>query len=199
MPRSVRRSRTRFGAPFAAFAWELPPFAPDSLERPAEFVVIEHPALARAVADHSPFDAALGATTPVATFPNLGGDAVLVVPHPVAAPDSAHLARFVRSASPSVADALWTAVGRALAGRLASGPVPLWLSTAGLGYTCVLTSDRSTTAIVPTRAQTRSVRPRLSNLGSKPVSRGAMPDGDAAMINVRDQVAGSGSRATARS
>jgi hypothetical protein len=120
-------------APFAAFAWELPPFAPDSLGRPAEFVMIEHLALARAVPDHSPFDEALGATTPVATFPNLGGDAVLVVPHPAAAPDSTHLAEFVRSASPSVADAFWTAVGRAIAGRLASSSIPLWVSTAGLG------------------------------------------------------------------
>jgi hypothetical protein len=120
-------------APFAAFAWELPPFAPGTLGRPAEFVVIEHLALARAVPDHSPFDEALGATTPIATFPNLGGDAVLVVPHPVTAPDSTHLAEFVRSASPSVADALWTAVGRAIAGRVASSPLPLWVSTAGLG------------------------------------------------------------------
>jgi hypothetical protein len=120
-------------APFAAFAWEMPPFAPDSLDRPAEFVVVEHLALARAVPDHAPFDQSLGATTPVATFANLGGDAVLVVPHPASAPDAAHLAQFVRSASPNVADALWTAVGLAVTTCLQSGPLPLWVSTAGLG------------------------------------------------------------------
>jgi len=120
-------------APFTAFAWELPPFAPDSLDRPAEFVVIDHPALTHAVPDHGPFDEALGATTPVATFPNLGGDAVLVVPHPASAPEAGHLAHFVRSASPNVADALWAAVGRAVANCLRTNQLPLWVSTAGLG------------------------------------------------------------------
>jgi hypothetical protein len=120
-------------SPFAAFAWELPPFAPDTLGRPAEFVLVDHPALGRAATDHGPFDEALGATEPIATFPNLSGDAVLVVPHPAWAPDSGHLAAFVRHAPPDIADALWTAVGRAIAEHLARSNAPLWVSTAGMG------------------------------------------------------------------
>ena len=66
------------------------------------------------------------------TFPNLGNDAVLVVPTPVG-PSAAyvHLAAFVRHAPPAQVHELWRAVGAAVASRLSVKP--MWVSTAGMG------------------------------------------------------------------
>ena len=69
---------------------------------------------------------------PVAIFVNLGRDALLVAPAPLGPPGAyAHLAAFARHAPASQQDALWRAVGDAVAGRLSTEP--LWLSTSGLG------------------------------------------------------------------
>ena len=70
---------------------------------------------------------------PVATFPNLGGDARLVVPRSAVATGHAHLAAFVRTAPPPSVDALWVGVGEALAAWRREGRGPVWLSTSGLG------------------------------------------------------------------
>jgi hypothetical protein len=72
----------------------------------------------------------------VVTFPNLGGDAALVVPCAIA-PLSAygHIAAFVREAPEAQRHALWQAVGSALEDRL--DPRPIWLSTSGLGVSWI--------------------------------------------------------------
>ena len=119
-------------APFAAFSWETPPLTPGGADRPAEMVLVDNPWLARAVADSAPFEGALG-DAPIGTFPNLGGDALLIVPNPRVAPKATHLAEFVRQARPEISDALWSAVGKAVCARLASGLWPFWVSTAGMG------------------------------------------------------------------
>ena len=68
----------------------------------------------------------------VATFANLGGDAVLVAPSPADGGDNySHLASFVATAPASQQDALWKAVGEACNRRI--GTKPVWISTAGLG------------------------------------------------------------------
>jgi hypothetical protein len=73
-----------------------------------------------------------GTTSPVITFPNLGGDAVLVVPSPVGDLSAyGHLAAFVRQAPAAQRAALWLAVGNAMGERVSERPV--WLSTAGAG------------------------------------------------------------------
>ncbi len=57
---------------------------------------------------------------------------MLVAPAPQGPPRAyAHLAVFARHAPASQQDALWQAVGHAVADRLATEP--LWLSTSGLG------------------------------------------------------------------
>ena len=68
----------------------------------------------------------------VVEFPNLGKDAVMVVPCP-RGPTSAyaHLAAFVRQAPEEQRHALWEMVGDAMVRRL--GNAPVWLSTAGAG------------------------------------------------------------------
>ena len=120
-------------APFSAFRWETPGVTSATATNSFEFVLLDDPSLARqpdpdAFAEH--FRRAAGAT--VLDFANLRGDAVLVVPCPVAAPTAyGHLAAFVRTAPATQRDALWKCVGEAMSRRLSAKPV--WLSTAGAG------------------------------------------------------------------
>lgn len=114
-------------APWPAYLWETPVLAPDDDATLSEMALTPRPALLRA-SDPAPFAAAFRGVSPVVTFANLGGDAVLVAPHPAHAGDAPHLAAFVRSAPPAVVDALWIAVARAAAACRA----PVWLSTSGL-------------------------------------------------------------------
>jgi hypothetical protein len=118
---------------YAAFAWEMPALSAATAELDATFAIIDSPTLARVQPDPSPFAAQLASCDRVATFANLGGDAVLIVPSPRAAPAATHLAAFVRSAPADVIDDLWSAVGQAVAQRRAAKPDPVWISTAGLG------------------------------------------------------------------
>jgi hypothetical protein len=120
-------------APFAAFRWETPPITTATANRPFEFVLLDSPGLARnpdvdAFAEHFR-GSARGS---VVEFPNLGNDALLVVPSPLG-PLSAygHLGAFVRQAPDVQRHALWEVVGAAMQRRLGSEPV--WLSTAGAG------------------------------------------------------------------
>ena len=120
-------------APFAAFRWETPPITTATADRPFEFVLLDSPGLARtpdagAFAEHFTGQAQGGAVE----FPNLGKDAVMVVPCP-RGPLSAygHLGAFVRQAPERQRHALWELVGAAMQRRLSTKPV--WLSTAGAG------------------------------------------------------------------
>jgi hypothetical protein len=125
---------TLAAAPFAGYRWETPRLSAATLQRDFEFVLLDAPGLQRppdADAFAEQFGAA-GDDQAVIAFPNLGGDAVLVVPRP-AGPAAAypHLAAFVRQAPrPQVHD-LWRVVGQTISARLNAHP--LWLSTAGMG------------------------------------------------------------------
>jgi hypothetical protein len=123
------------GAPYDAFCWESPPLTMGSRDEPFECVLVDSPALSALPSDPTPFEGvfdALGPGERIATFPNLGGDAVLVAPAPAPGePPYPHLAAFVRSAPPERVHALWRAVGEAVYERI--GARPLWVSTAGLG------------------------------------------------------------------
>src|SRR5262245_48694159 len=68
-------------APFSAFRWETPPVAIATLTRPFEFVLLDSPGLARrpdpeAFAEHF----SESSQRDVVVFPNLGGDAIMIVP-----------------------------------------------------------------------------------------------------------------------
>lgn len=102
--------------------------------REFEFVLLDSPSLAAIPAEDAfakYFDSA-AMKRGVVEFPNLGKDAILVVPCPQA-PASAygHLAAFVREAPDAQRHALWKLVGEAMERRL--GKEPVWLSTAGAG------------------------------------------------------------------
>jgi hypothetical protein len=120
-------------SPFSAFRWETPPITAATANRPFEFVLLDSPGLARdpdadAFAEHFSGLAPGG----VVEFPNLGKDAIMVVPCP-SGPLSAyvHIGAFVRQAPEAQRHALWALVGSAMERRL--GAKPVWLSTAGAG------------------------------------------------------------------
>jgi hypothetical protein len=118
--------------PYTAFRWETPTVTLATVSRPFEFVLLDSPRLA-AHPDPKAFAAHFRrAGADIAVFPNLGGDAILVVPAPLAAPSAyGHLAAFVRLAPEAQRHALWQAVATAMTHRI--GRDPVWLSTAGAG------------------------------------------------------------------
>lgn len=120
-------------APHSAFRWETPPITTASLGRTFEFALVESLELETqadpgAFAEH--FDVADAGH--VVSFPNLNGDAVLVVPCPITdANIYAHLAAFVRNAPDAQKHELWSLVGQVVEERVSA--TPIWLSTAGAG------------------------------------------------------------------
>lgn len=119
---------------FEAFFWEHPAISTRNYAAASEFVLVDGPALAMLRPDPEPFQSQFRRhqEEEVATFPNLGGDAVLIVPRPIGSPTAyAHLAAFVRQAPPGQVQRLWQQTGRAVRENL--GAEPRWLSTAGMG------------------------------------------------------------------
>jgi len=114
----------------SAYFWETPPVTRATLDRPFEFVLVDAPTLACVAPEPGVFRPHFAsAHAGVATFDNLGHDALLVAPAPPG--DYPHLAAFTRSAPAKRQHALWQAVGAAAEERL--GDEPLWISTSGLG------------------------------------------------------------------
>lgn len=119
---------------FEAFFWETPPVTEQTQLQPFEFVLVEGTSLSRLRADPAPFMSKFSsrASQQVLTFPNLGGDAVLIVPAPLGDRDYyTHFAQFLRNAPRSQVDAFWQSTGEAMQERISKAPV--WLSTAGMG------------------------------------------------------------------
>ncbi|MGH6889327.1 MAG: DUF6940 family protein [Rhizomicrobium sp.] len=121
--------------PFAGFFWEMPPVARGHADIEYECVAIESRALAGLASDPVAFAANFGRTNEtVATFPNLGGDALLVAPRPMgAAANYAHLAAFLRRGPQAQKHEFLQALGRAVAGELRDRSGRIWISTSGLG------------------------------------------------------------------
>jgi hypothetical protein len=119
--------------PFSAFRWETPSVTTTSIERYFECVLVDDPGLERTpdIAAFSEYFIS-DAVDDIAVFPNLGNDAILVVPRPITDDSTyGHIAAFLRNAPEYQRDALWKSVGLAMLMRLSSKPV--WLSTAGGG------------------------------------------------------------------
>jgi len=116
----------------AAYTWECPPVTSDSWTRSFECVFVPSPALGSMRPEPEAFAEHFRPGAAVATFPNLGGDAILVAPCPdPGGGDFTHLASFTATARAAIQDDFWQAVGEAMAQRV--GARPVWLSTAGLG------------------------------------------------------------------
>jgi hypothetical protein len=120
---------------FPAFFWETPPIRERRTDVQYEHVAIGSEALARLPPDPSAFGSVFRSRpTSVVTFRNLGGDAFLIAPTPVAGlRNYGHLASFVRSAPEHQCHELFRTLGRALARLLRICHGPLWTSTSGLG------------------------------------------------------------------
>ena len=120
-------------SPFPAFRWETPPITIATADQPFEFVLMDSPDISldpdpAAFAEHFVTMGPGG----VVEFPNLGGDAILVVPCPDdALSDYAHLAAYLRYSPEPQQHLLWELVGAAMQRRISTKPV--WLSTAGGG------------------------------------------------------------------
>ncbi len=122
-------------APFPAYFWETPPVTRATVNRGFEFVLVDSKSLAGVRSDQQAFanhfvSAISGAS--VIEFPNLGGDATLIVPcagEPLSA--YSQISTFARHAPANQQHQLWTMVGAALERQL--GAQPIWLNTSGLG------------------------------------------------------------------
>lgn len=119
-------------SPYAAFFWEVHPFTKHSMEQDFEFVLVNSSALTKISTDPRSFRNQFDRQKPVVSFPNLGKNALLVVPTPIGALSCyGHLANFVRKAPEEQKIAFWKTVGMELDDAI--GEAPKWLSTAGLG------------------------------------------------------------------
>jgi hypothetical protein len=117
---------------YKAFRWETPPITMATLSRRFEFVLLDSPSLDRPVDAEAFAEHFSNSIDDIAWFPNIGGDATMIVPCPVGKLSMyGHLAAFASEAPLAQRDALWRSVGETLAAQLAHEP--LWLSTAGAG------------------------------------------------------------------
>ena len=122
-------------SPFAAYRWETPPITLSTLNLSFEFVLLDTPWFSTRKTDDATFsdyftddDANCG----IVKFPNIGGDALLVVPSPRTNNSVyGHLAAFVRDAPESQIDALWQMVAQSVLDQVSDKPI--WLNTAGGG------------------------------------------------------------------
>ena len=119
--------------PYSVFRWETPPVTVGSWDKPFEFAVLYSPELDR-VPDRVTFAEFFETMEPggVGEFPNLGGDAIMIVPSPVDETSSySHLSSFLNSAPYSQRHSLWKMIGSAVNRSISAEP--LWLNTAGGG------------------------------------------------------------------
>ncbi len=87
-------------APYPAFFWEMPPVDNGTLSRDFECAILRSGALARTQADDTDFAEHLRGPEPVAAFPNLSGDALLIAPRKIVDANCyGHIAAFVRGAA----------------------------------------------------------------------------------------------------
>jgi hypothetical protein len=124
--------------PYPAFFWETPPITVATLEKPWECVVVDAPTLGQVQADPQAFGRYIApgqGTNTVTTFPNLKGDAQLVVPCCNGSLGTyGHIGTFLREGPKSQTNALWQRVGQGIQTALGNRHHrPLWVSTSGLG------------------------------------------------------------------
>ena len=122
---------------FKAYFWETPPVTNKTADRTDfEFVLVKCTSLAKKLPDFDAFKEHFEETdNDIATFSNLGRDAVLVAPVNVNNADYSHLAAVLRyDHNQTQIHNLWIAAGQAAEKQLKENPSkPLWISASGLG------------------------------------------------------------------
>lgn len=121
-------------SPYRAFFWEMPPVSRELLAGPFECAVIGSEAFPNMRANDSDFaEHLIGAVDSVASFPNLGGDALLIAPSKLSGADCyAHFAAFLREGPREQQHALFQRLATEAEKFLNAGR-RFWMSTSGLG------------------------------------------------------------------
>jgi hypothetical protein len=122
-------------APYSSYFWETPPITDTTIDRDFEYVLVDGPMLALQRPDTHAFAEYFGdsdGAESIAVTPNLGGDAIMIVPQ-ILGPASAYtdLATFLRHGPDEQKHELFRALAQAIRHRL--GQRPIWVSTSGLG------------------------------------------------------------------
>lgn len=117
---------------FEGFFWEHPSISAADVDQVYEFVLIKNRSAYRMKAEPDTFAEYFDKDKQVVDFPNLRGDAHLIVPTPeTESKYYNHLGHFVRHASPEQQDAFWQRVGEVYQESIQQDK--RWLSTAGMG------------------------------------------------------------------
>jgi len=116
---------------FQSYFFETPPINKFSQQKKFEFVLVKSEALSRINANPLPFQKFFSKKESIVSFPNLGGDAQLVVPSPISENKNyPHLAKFIRNAPEEQRIFLWKKTAEEVEQKL--NEKPIWLSTSGL-------------------------------------------------------------------
>ena len=122
-------------SPFDAYFWEHPPVTTSNIWQAYEFVLVHSPQLSSVSADQSPFQEKFNSrrsNESILAFENLGRDAELIVPYPIAERNIyAHFASFIRNAPEDQKHDLFKTLANALGKRISNKST--WVSTSGLG------------------------------------------------------------------
>lgn len=117
---------------FEAFFWENKPLTQYNLNKIYECNLVQSELLAGVKPDTQTFSSYFKSTQNVVSFPNLGGDAKLIVPCPDTNPDVyTHIGNFVRKAPKQQIMKFWKRVGSDMLNEISNKPK--WLSTSGIG------------------------------------------------------------------
>ena len=122
-------------SPYSAYRWETPSVTGQTTSQNFEFVLLNSPSFSSRKADDKTFEGYFTSEDKdfgIVVFPNINGDATLVVPSPRTDNTAyGHLAAFIRNAPKPQIDALWRAIANTVANQLDDKPI--WLNTAGGG------------------------------------------------------------------
>lgn len=117
---------------YKGYFWEVKPITENGINETFEFVLVDSKTLPNIVANDSSFKKYFKEGEEVITFPNLGGDAQLIVPTQISESSNYnHLATFVRKAPLTQVIHFWEKVAEEYEKLI--GTETKWLSTAGLG------------------------------------------------------------------
>ncbi|NGP87872.1 DUF6940 family protein [Fodinibius halophilus] len=120
--------------PFRAYHWECPPLNKSIVDQPFEFVVTRTPGI-DLPPDPGPFRSYFNDSYTdegIAVFDNLGKDAKLIAPEPVAEGlNYSHIGVFLEEAPVQQQHTLWEKVGAVVQDEISDQPI--WLNTAGGG------------------------------------------------------------------
>lgn len=118
--------------PFDALYWETPPITKTNIHRLFEMVLIKSLSLGKVTPEPHVFKAYFKEEKDVVVFPNLGKNAILVVPKPISNQENfAHLAAFIQNAATTQIHEFWETLAIAIEENL--NEKPTWVSTAGNG------------------------------------------------------------------